>query len=214
MPSSVHYTVYQNVVRELPDYRKFKILDPIIDEKQFEDTISIRKMIRINAKYEKQNTYNIFSQYPGERNLAIFIFTNNASQLYESEVSRRWVDRVNRNKDIDDVLIIHEGEIKSNVHKRLIELQKRHVETRPFANFVFCVPKHVCVVPHMFATPDEVDKLIKQNIDIEDNIPHILDSDPPIVWIGARNGDIVRIDRVSESTLVSSIFKIVRQDII
>ena len=67
----------------------------------------------------------------------------------------------------------------------------------PFRNFIFIVPDNIAVNKHIIIDEKEFNENFKYR-KIQD-FPIIFSSDPPIVWNGARQGQIVKIIRKDNS---------------
>lgn len=214
MSHSRAYAVYLNIFRELPKYRHFTISSSEVNEEDFEKILRAKHIIQIDATYDALERVNIFNYVPREgRRVAIFITARDAPQIKTSDSARRWINQLSSNEKIDEVIIVHEEDaLGSSALKRLETIRdfKEYVEVYPFNSFLFVVPQHVQVPPHHFATKQEVAALVHQHIDTGRHLLHILTTDPPCIWIGARPGDIIRIDRISESTLIAAGYRVVR----
>lgn len=67
--------------------------------------------------------------------------------------------------------------------------------------FALAVPEHVEVPRHRIMAPDEVEAFYKfEHLEPSDLIS-IYSADPPVVWLGARVGDLVEITRMSETAI-------------
>lgn len=70
--------------------------------------------------------------------------------------------------------------------------------------FIMNFPKFSYYVPHYIATPEEISSLRVKPTDL----PKILESDTGCVWIGAQKGDVVKIERFSENTLKTYVYRL------
>lgn len=61
------------------------------------------------------------------------------------------------------------------------------------------IPDAACVPTHRILDEDSFQAYIKRERLTEHGIPTIIETDPPLVWIGARPGDRVEIERISEN---------------
>jgi DNA-directed RNA polymerase subunit H len=77
-----------------------------------------------------------------------------------------------------------------------------------YSIFVTDVPAHVYVPPHHLASPEDLAGL-EFSYTSADALPRIWDNDPPAFWLGARPGDIVRIERDSLTAGVAPEFRLV-----
>lgn len=102
-----------------------------------------------------------------------------------------------------EVMIVSELEVTNHINKQIEELSAEYpnlyIEHHTYQKFLFEVPKNVQVSRHEIMTPDEFDAYSNITGVTRDDLPKILVGDPPVVWIGAKPGDVVKIYRSSES---------------
>ena len=85
--------------------------------------------------------------------------------------------------------------------------EKPYYSIFPYHNFSFSVPKCKILFPHILMTKEEVSDLLqKERINFKD-LPVILTNDVNIIWNGGRPGQVVRINRYSESALESTYYR-------
>jgi DNA-directed RNA polymerase subunit H (RpoH/RPB5) len=74
-----------------------------------------------------------------------------------------------------------------------------YFSAHPYHMFAMNIPKHVCVPPHrVMAAAEVADLLASQRIANVRSLPIVFETDPPIVWCGGREGQVVEITRDSE----------------
>jgi len=83
------------------------------------------------------------------------------------------------------------------------------VENLKFDHFRAIIPLGQYCSKHTILTKEEADKLLKSLHVSKINLPTIHFNDPQIIWIGASRGDIIHIDRLSESTGKSDYYRYV-----
>ena len=112
----------------------------------------------------------------------------------------------------DEAIIIADSTF---IHKaNIINLLEEYVSSgklRVFGYKTFIV--NILTVPiipkHEIMTEDEIAKLLEDNRITKSNLPMIKYSDPPIIWINAKIGDVVRIYRYSPVCGVSFYYRVV-----
>lgn len=77
---------------------------------------------------------------------------------------------------------------------------KIHVEDLKYSHFKIDVTTGIYCSPHRILNRAETEQLLYDLKCDRGNLPHILSTDPQVIWIGARKGDVVEITRVSEVT--------------
>lgn len=102
-----------------------------------------------------------------------------------------------------EIMFVSEAELTNHIKKQLDEFRSEnrgtYIEAYTYDKFIIVVPLHVAVPKHEIAAKAEVDKWCEEFGTAREDLPKILSSDPPVVWLGAKPGDVVRIYRRSES---------------
>ncbi len=106
-------------------------------------------------------------------------------------------------KSFNDIIL----EFYNNEGKSLILNDK--VENLNFNYFRAIIPLGQYCSKHTILTKEESSNLLKTMRISKSNLPIILFSDPQVVWIGGSRGDIIHIDRISESTGKSDYYRLV-----
>jgi DNA-directed RNA polymerase subunit H len=68
-----------------------------------------------------------------------------------------------------------------------------------YHNFSYVLPKNASVPPHRVMTPEEVDRMLASERIVRSDLPVIHTYDPPIIWNGGREGQVVEITRDSQT---------------
>lgn len=135
------------------------------------------------------------------------------------------VDRVRHEKaflegTLDELIVIAHPELFGQTH--IVEAffggyQREEVEgpdpegrapfynAYPCWNFVLEIPAHVSVAPHRVVGPEEEAALLARTRRAD--LPVIFHNDPPVVWLGARPGQIVRIDAPSHTAGFAVVYR-------
>jgi DNA-directed RNA polymerase subunit H (RpoH/RPB5) len=77
----------------------------------------------------------------------------------------------------------------------------------PFTTFCHVVPDHVSVQPHRVMAAGEVAEHLRVLRLARSDLPVILSDDPPVVWAGGREGQVVEITRDSQTALMSYYYR-------
>jgi DNA-directed RNA polymerase subunit H (RpoH/RPB5) len=86
--------------------------------------------------------------------------------------------------------------------------EKPHYNAYPYNIFAFNLPKHVEVPLHEIVPIERAIEFMQfERISRTDSLQKILSSDPPVVWLGARDGQIIKIYRPSETTLETIVYR-------
>jgi DNA-directed RNA polymerase subunit H len=73
----------------------------------------------------------------------------------------------------------------------------------PYHNFCCVIPASQSVPPHQLLTDAEVDEFLRAERLALRDLPVLFTSDPPVVWLGGREGQVVRILRPSHTAGVA-----------
>lgn len=83
------------------------------------------------------------------------------------------------------------------------------VSAARFCNFVCDIPAHLSAVPHEIVSPADVAAILGRERRKLSDLPRIYLSDPMVVWIGARAGQVVKITRDSQTAGVAICYRLV-----
>jgi DNA-directed RNA polymerase subunit H (RpoH/RPB5) len=99
-------------------------------------------------------------------------------------------------KNLTDVL----GEFSRNAARGVDPAGRASYFTACYYHIlVTVIPEHKSVPPHRIMTPAEVSQLLEEGLIKITSLPKILDNDPPIIWCGGREGQIVEVEHPSET---------------
>lgn len=120
-------------------------------------------------------------------------------------------ERISKENLLDEVIIVTDPEFFSKkslmeeIAKRTTLATDPNIDNKPFfnvfpyRNFVEVIPEHVCVPNHTLLTDKEAADLLADEYINRSDLPSIFHNDPPVVWIGGREGQIVCIRGASET---------------
>ncbi len=119
------------------------------------------------------------------------------------------LDRYAQQALFTDVIFISKTEISSHIKKIVAEMNN-YTCMYLYNNFKLEIPAIEGMPEHRYASAEEVHELIYGYYKTIDTMPKIHASDPAIIWLGARTGDIIRIIRPSESAGYSIAYRYVK----
>lgn len=100
-------------------------------------------------------------------------------------------------------IIVSQEEPSTHVRKAMEEYRSEHpgvtLEHHMYEVFHIVIPRHVAVPRHVIAPKAEVDAWCQEYGFARDDLQRISVNDPPVIWIGGRHGDVIKIYRTSES---------------
>lgn len=94
--------------------------------------------------------------------------------------------------------------LSTNINKKLhLDINKDPskllVEVYLHSSFVIELPKHSASVKHTIATKEEIEQTVNILREETSKFPSIYVNDPQNIWLGAKVGQIIKIERMSDS---------------
>ena len=113
-----------------------------------------------------------------------------------------------------ELMIITESPLESSAAKLAAAVAADHPQASimvfDYSMFIIEKPLHVIWSRHEIMTKAEVRDLLASKFTTLANLPTILTVDPGCVWCGARDGDVLRIHRISEIAGIAYGYRVVR----
>jgi DNA-directed RNA polymerase subunit H (RpoH/RPB5) len=78
--------------------------------------------------------------------------------------------------------------------------------TYPYHNFALDLPASQSVPPHRVLAPEEAEAFLARERLAHRDLPEIHANDPPVVWLGAREGQVVEITRPSQAAADTALY--------
>jgi DNA-directed RNA polymerase subunit H (RpoH/RPB5) len=192
-----------------------------------EDLQNIYENVHIMFKYRKIdsvpnyekfiNSYKLNSYYieTVSNNVVVFCHSDFTSKLAEF---RNLLNHINDSKvnlnEFTNIIFISNGVFTNTIIKQMVQVFKdliyenpkykdkvtvKHtVEILNHSYFVAEIPKGPYSSEHIILNEAEIDVLLNDAMCKKNNLPKILASDPAIVWVGGKTGDVVKIVSVSD----------------
>jgi DNA-directed RNA polymerase subunit H (RpoH/RPB5) len=111
------------------------------------------------------------------------------------------------------LMIISEGAVNTVIKNKIDALHtnnsKRMISMYPYDVFKVVLPESVKVPPHRILPAEEAQMVLQQLKCEKTSLPKILVTEPIMIWIGAKVGDIIEITRFSQNTKESIAYRIV-----
>lgn len=207
--------IINNIIHEFFPYRGF-ILSKNYSIKDDEIISDMEKngFIRIDG-INKKNPRN------GRDVIVVIVIKNVDNSNIDLKKIKKIIEdidneSISKNNTLDELFLIVHKEMfdKKNFMDIIKELQNRQKNNEtayyticPYHNFAFSVPKCKILIPHIIMSKEEVSELLQsERINIKD-LPVILSTDVNIIWNGGRIGDVVKIIRNSETSLLSVVYR-------
>lgn len=195
------WEVYKNLPK-LIEHRKIKTDYKFMDERDFLNNF---------VNYGYINIKGIRENHHGKFDSHIFLLEEGSKYSNKTQDFRKLFNQINMEKP-SEILIISGG--LSNTIKKQVELMKRehkevYLEEHHYAKFAIVIPEHIKVPKHEMLTNEEAQARMDEDYKRKIHYPKILSSDSPVVWLGARPGDMIRIHRLSETSGKAVAYRVV-----
>lgn len=170
---------------------------------------------RFITELEHVGHFALEARAPGGEVVVLFVlaprgkYTDHGPQLRDLVRAQSSSDAA-RARRLDEVIVVAPEEVlqKKNMTDVVAAFQAaaaaggpgaRHYNLYPYHVFSLDIPRAQIVPPHELATPAEVRALLaRERLALRD-LPRIAAASPPVVWLGGRPGQVVRIRFPSET---------------
>lgn len=115
-------------------------------------------------------------------------------------------EKLSKDQRLDELIIVAEDIFfaKKNLIEVVREMQIKMgtvaCNAYPYCNFACVIPEHKSVPKHRIMSQIEMEEFLHRERLLRSDLPIILTTDPAIVWLGAREGQVVEIVRDSYTT--------------
>lgn len=189
------YQIYKNIIIWITEYRKWKILDGLIDDE------------RSYIKFLQPHQYYMIKASDPIDNKIIYIFILSPGSAYAHESKHfSLLQQLMQHSDKQTVEMyaITENPVKPNILKKMAEFRKDRIIVKNYTYDIFkqVLPKakNVIIPKHSIIDKKDVPQIM-DDMKVTDlsQFPRIPVSDPQCIWIGAKIGDLLLIEGPSES---------------
>jgi len=206
------------------------LVDLLSDSPHSKKLSSFHDMITNNIKnagYIQINTRRVNPR--GDRYLVTFLILSNDDKLGDMKKNKnikKIIDTSLASSELDEIIIIAEKmqfnkkpfidtiqEFKRNEKSKDFDGERPIFNAYPSINFLFDLPNHCMVPKHRIMTDEEIQSELFSEYIKKNDIYTIYEFDPPIVWLGGRDGQVVEIIRQSISTLEAPVYRLIKAEI-
>ena len=197
------------VYKTLPVFLKYRGLtvDPKFKWKKRDPFVAELKTIKYNRTDAKTSE--------GKMVFIYILYANGKYSIKGPELkellTRSTADSNVKEGKLEEVIVVANEEFfrKKNMVDVIRKLRNQTGEQRfsryynayPYHVLAFPVPEAASVPSYGIVTPKQAKKFLEsQHYRKPSDVPIIFASDPPIVWLGARPGQFVLIERLSQTT--------------
>jgi DNA-directed RNA polymerase subunit H (RpoH/RPB5) len=195
--------VYENLVR-MAEYRN----------------ITLQTVLKQDAVVQQLNHYELVT-IPGKRPasdprggaavIIILIAPNSKYSSKSGDFKKLLKGLPKVGNEALDVMFVSDEPLTIYIKKLLVQYRinnpKITVEDYDYSKFMIEAPKHESVPRHSLASDKEVEEFCRMHFTSKEFFPKIVQSDTQAVWLGARPGMVVKIERVSETAGVAIAYR-------
>lgn len=172
--------IYRNVIIFATKYRGYTIKSDTLCEKKFKETMQIDHYIRIDCEDSSSN-------------ICILIMKHDSKYMHASQKFKQLLYSINTNE-----VIIITYKPPTVYIKKAIDEDKHIIHNYYYKHFVIEVPIGPLCPRHTIMSNEDAEALLKELNLTYDAFPVILTNDPQCIWLGAKAGQLIQIDALSE----------------
>lgn len=184
MEREIQYIVYTNLFNLL-SYRGFTSLSNLSERPKFIESLTKNTFIEVKAERKKT----------GDK-LSIFMFATDSRHLKGKTAVEKFI---NKHIVTDCILITETNQPHANIKALVISKPDVHVEVGVYDFLIFNFPTHVSFTKYERVTDEEEQKFKQLEHKKLTRLPRGYTSDMCIFWMGARPGDVIKCDRLSDT---------------
>ncbi len=196
--------VYRNLFRFLA-YRKLNTSVDRLDDDKLSEIMRSIGYLTIEATRQLSDTVL-------EKTIIILMAPGTKYAVKSPEFKKLLNDIVSKRKEYTmNYIIVTAEEVNTFVSRVLADFSVEGLkyEQYTYKMFKLVVPEHELVPKHEFATRDEIEEQLNIYYRNISSFPKINVRDPPVVWLGAKIGDTIKITRPSENALSAVVYRVV-----
>lgn len=194
--------VYTNIPKFL-QYRGVKSPHVFMAIEKFSGTLNSYEYVKVDGE-------RVDSRGKSQR-VYIFILSPGSKYALRAPDFRKLYNTLPKTTDPTEVMFISEYELTNHIRKQIEDIRREspniYIESYTYDKFIIVFPEHVAIPPHRIASQAEVEQYYSDFGIAREDMPKILASDTPVVWLGAKSGDVVVVTRRSESAGYSTILR-------
>ncbi|HEY4480468.1 MAG TPA: DNA-directed RNA polymerase subunit RpoH/Rpb5 C-terminal domain-containing protein [Candidatus Paceibacterota bacterium] len=177
--------VYENVIKflEFPQYRNLKVAEKDrLNPTEFVEKVIRQQYIVINANDSNGHSVSVIVFNSGYN-----AFTHDGKKI------SNLIKTVGKS---DEIILVIQDEISTSIRNAIDEVSdKKDVKIYQYQLFTAELPIVLGVPQHRILRGSEREAILSDIKVRPSELPSVLDTDPQIVWIGGKAGDIVQILR-------------------
>jgi DNA-directed RNA polymerase subunit H (RpoH/RPB5) len=207
--SGKSFIIYNNLFDGFFKYRHVEPVSKRLDNKEFHNQMNHEKVVFIITKVSEEYKKEEY-EYLHIRPLYIILLSEfNDSSTRLTYLTGR-ADKIRKmGKDKNPEIIIIANKQKTPVLSE--GLRKKDIYMYEYVHFAIIFPECSQAELHEIMKPEEVKELLERfRMTTPHKLTKIVRDDTMVIWIGAKPGDLLRIKMMSEMTINTYCYRLVR----
>lgn len=179
------YNIYNNICRYIENIGSETVEHEVLNKSEFTKYVQFNPFIKIKT----QNIQN------PEETIYIFLIIDN-TLVTRTQSFIKLLNNVPGTRE--NVTIISKDELKKSILKSLIKYKKKDIKVKSLSYIYFKVDvrNHIMVPKHVLCSEVEKKNILSEMLITSHNmLPKIKITDPQVVWLNAKIGDVILITR-------------------
>lgn len=173
------------------EVRRWQQIDDQMTQEKFDKMMRIKGYVTLSGK-----------DYSGKPTNIVLTDTNSSIPNHKDSFVR--LIRL-----VKDKIILISNRVLTTNNVAVAAEHKIDIESYTFDKFAIDMTKAPYVPHHSIVEEEEATELLASIYKNRYDMPKILQSDTQIIWLGAKQGDLIRIIRLSEATGESMTYRVV-----
>ena len=182
MEREIQYIVYSNIFK-LIDYRKYNAVSNVYERAKFIESMTKNAFVEVKAEKNKDK-------------LTIFMFAPDSRHLKGKIAIEKFI---NKHVTTDCIFITETNQAHANIRTLNTTISSNHIEVSAYDFLIFNFPTHVSFTVYEKVSHEEEQKFKQLEHRKITRLPRGYTTDMCIFWMGARPGDVIKCDRLSET---------------
>ena len=191
----IQWEVYKNLQKFIVEYRKWEVVGSFLDEGKFTEKILHDDLVKIFC-IDKNN-----------KNVELVLLNKDNEAASKTDNFRTLMKKVKS----DIVIIISYNNISTQIKSKFKEFDTEIINYS-YNLFKIEIPKGPYCFPHRILSEEEVSQLLEFCKKERNGFPKCKHSDPQIIWIGGKPGDLIEITSDNPNTGTELRYRIVTKD--
>lgn len=196
--------IYENIHRMFT-YRNIRLTSEQLDGNKFMDKLNHQGYVFVTGSRG--------ADIRGAAECTAILINVESKYGSRSADFKKLLSKISNHSGVHELIFVADTTFSLHIKNALNEYRSTHpnvqIEEHNYDIFIIEIPKHSYVPKHEIATAEELEGVLNYYYVAKENFPKIMSSDPAAVWIGAKQGMVVKIHRLSENACVSIAWRLV-----